>query len=95
MGAACRYCRKKTPGYATLAVDYKALDVGRVHYGMDVIFIKDDKELWLLAVYLKSGCFNIPLNLNHVSAVSDASKKNAKRKPACQKLSKQIKPLEA
>ncbi|WP_281555942.1 endonuclease/exonuclease/phosphatase family protein [Thalassomonas sp. RHCl1] len=85
---------KKSSGYAVKAQEYKALDVGRVRNGMDVTLSKGDKKIQLLAVHLKSGCFDSPLDQASVSAMPSTSKKEAKRKEACEKLSKQISPLE-
>ena len=86
---------KKTTGYAVKAQEYKALDVGRVRNGMDITLSKGDKKFQLLAVHLKSGCFDSPLDKKSVSAMPATSEKETKRKEACEKLSKQITPLES
>jgi len=85
---------KKNQGYSVKAEEYKALDVGRVRHGMDITLSKNDKTLHLLAVHLKSGCFTAPLDVNSVNAMPSTSVKEEKRKEACDKLSRQIEPLE-
>jgi len=86
---------RKSSGYKVISTEYKALDVGRVRYGMDVTLSKGNKQLRLLAVHLKSGCFDKPLDTNSVTLMTETSKRDAKTKNACTKLSKQIKPLES
>ncbi|PKG82254.1 hypothetical protein CXF85_14950 [Colwellia sp. 75C3] len=85
---------KKSSGLKVTAKEYKALDVGKVRHGMDITLTKDDKTLHILAVHLKSGCFTAPLDNDSVEAMPNTSIKEEKRKEACTKLSKQIKPLE-
>jgi len=85
---------KKSQGLTVVAKEYKALDVGKVRHGMDITLTRNDKTLHLLAVHLKSGCFTAPLDINSVKAMPSTSVKEEKRKEACTKLSKQIKPLE-
>ena len=53
---------RKSVGYKVNAIEYKALDVGKVRYGMDVTLTKGSKKLRLLAVHLKSGCFDKALD---------------------------------
>ena len=86
---------KKSSGYKVTSTEYKALDVGRVRYGMDLTLSNGDKQLRLLAVHLKSGCFAKPLDTESVKLMPDSSKRKAKEKRACTKLNKQIIPLEA
>jgi endonuclease/exonuclease/phosphatase family metal-dependent hydrolase len=86
---------KKSKGFTVAATEYKALDVGRVRRGMDVTLTKGDNKFRLLAVHLKSGCFEKSLDDASVNSMSDSSKKAKKSKTACVKLSKQIEPLEA
>lgn len=86
---------KKSNGFAVMAKEYKALDVGRVRHGMDITLSKGEQKLQLLAVHLKSGCFDAPLDASSVNAMPSSSNKEEKRKEACVKLSKQVKPLES
>jgi len=81
---------KKSLGYKVTSTQYKALDVGRVRYGMDLTLTKRNKSLRLLAVHLKSGCFEKALDKKSINTIS-----KEKTKKACTKLNKQIKPLEA
>ncbi|NQY38412.1 MAG: endonuclease/exonuclease/phosphatase family protein [Alteromonadaceae bacterium] len=85
---------RKSKGYSVQASEYKALDVGRVRYGMDVTLTKGSKEIRLLAVHLKSGCFEKKLDSVSVDSMKNASKREKQIKTACIKLSKQLKPLE-
>jgi endonuclease/exonuclease/phosphatase family metal-dependent hydrolase len=85
---------KKSRAFTVKAKEYKALDVGKVRHGMDITLTKNDETLHLLAVHLKSGCFTAPLDSYSVKAMPSTSVKEEKRKEACTKLSKQIKPLE-
>lgn len=85
---------KKSRGLTVAAKEYKALDVGKVRYGMDITLTKNDKTLHLLAVHLKSGCFVAPLDSSTVEAMPSSSVKEEKYKEACTKLSKQVAPLE-
>lgn len=59
--------------------DLETLDVGGVRAGVDITITVAGQHIRLLAVHLKSGCFDGPLD----------------RTAACQKLAKQIPPLEA
>jgi endonuclease/exonuclease/phosphatase family metal-dependent hydrolase len=81
---------RKSSGYKVISTEYKALDVGRVRYGMDLILSKGDKSFRLLAVHLKSGCFERPLDKQSIDTIT-----KEKTKEACTLLSKQMKPLEA
>ncbi len=86
---------RKSTGYHVKATEYKALDVGRVRYGMDVTLTKGNEKLRLLAVHLKSGCFEKSLDKEIVNTMPNESKSAKKKKRACEKLSKQIQPLES
>ena len=85
---------KKSSGLTVVAQEYKALDVGRVRYGMDITLSRNGKTLKLLAVHLKSGCFDDPLDAESVAAMPSATEREIKRKHACTTLNKQIQPLE-
>ncbi|NQY48843.1 MAG: endonuclease/exonuclease/phosphatase family protein [Colwellia sp.] len=85
---------KKSQGFTVEAKEYKALDVGKVRHGMDVTLTRNGKTLHLLAVHLKSGCFTDPLDSNSINAMPSTSDKEVRRKEACEKLSRQIAPLE-
>ncbi len=85
---------KKSAGLTVNAKEYKALDVGKVRHGMDLNLSRNGNTLRLLAVHLKSGCFALPLDKHSVSSMKSTSEKQARKKEACQKLSKQIEPLE-
>ncbi|MCP4988260.1 MAG: hypothetical protein GY928_20100 [Colwellia sp.] len=85
---------KKSQGISVQAKEYKALDIGRVRNGMDVTLTRNGNTVRLLAVHLKSGCFTNPLDGNSVKAMPSKTDKEIRRKEACTKLSKQIKPLE-
>lgn len=86
---------RKSSGYKVTAIEYKALDVGRVRNGMDITLTKGDKKLRLLGVHLKSGCFTQALDAESVAGMSEESKRDKRAKSACEKLSKQMAPLEA
>jgi len=81
---------KKSSGYKVTSTEYKALNVGQVRYGIDLTLTNGDKQLRLLAVHLKSGCFEKALDKQSVAAIG-----KERTKKACTKLTKQIKPLEA
>lgn len=86
---------RKSSGFKVTSREYKALDVGRVRHGMDIMLTKDDKQLRLLGIHLKSGCFDKPLDNLSVNSMPEATERNIKEKDACTILSNQIKPLEA
>jgi endonuclease/exonuclease/phosphatase family metal-dependent hydrolase len=86
---------KKSTGYKVTSTEYKALDVGYVRYGMDITLAKGDEKLRLLAVHLKSGCFEKRLDNQSINSMPDLSKNAKKKKNACVKLSKQLPHLEA
>jgi endonuclease/exonuclease/phosphatase family metal-dependent hydrolase len=85
---------KKSAGLTVVAKEYKALDVGRVRHGMDITLSRNGKELKMLAVHLKSGCFTHALDNNSLDAMKNSTDKEIRRKEACSLLSQQIKPLE-
>jgi endonuclease/exonuclease/phosphatase family metal-dependent hydrolase len=89
------YAVKKSLLYKVESSEYKKLDVGRVRNGMDLTLSKGDKKLRLLAVHLKSGCFDKSLRADALSAMKYESEKESKEKVACYTLSNQIKPLES
>jgi len=62
---------------------------------MDLTLTNGNKQLRLLAVHLKSGCFAKPLDNETVTSMPDSSKRKVKEKRACTKLNKQIEPLES
>ncbi len=84
---------KKSKGFNVKAKEYKELGIGKVRNGMDITLTRDGKTVRLLAVHLKSGCLSKPLDNRSVAAMPSSSYKEIKRKEACTKLSKQIKPL--
>ena len=84
---------KKSTGLTVKAQEYKALDVDNVRHGMDITLSRNGKELKLLAVHLKSGCFNHPLDNNSIRLMANTSTQKIKQKEACSILSKQIEPL--
>lgn len=82
---------KKSSGYKVLFKEDKALGLdGSVRYGVDLTLSKGNKALRLLAVHLKSGCFDAPLDKSSVDAIGDTRKRKS-----CAKLSRQIEPLES
>jgi len=85
---------KKSQGFTVTSKEYTALDIGKVRNGMDITLTRNGKTVRLLAVHLKSGCFVAPLDKRSVNAMPSTSDKEVRRKEACDKLSKQIEPLE-
>ncbi len=85
---------KKSTGLSVQAIEYKNLDVGKVRHGMDLTLSNGDKKLRLLAVHLKSGCFDKKLDKASVKQMHDRSDKDIYKKVACATLSNQISPLE-
>ena len=53
---------KKSSGYQAQAIEYLELDQGLARRGMDVTLTKDGKSVRLLAVHMKSGCFDKALD---------------------------------
>ncbi|NKF51438.1 hypothetical protein G3R49_12810 [Shewanella sp. WXL01] len=84
---------RKSAGLQIDAIEYKALDVGRVRYGMDVTISRGGNEVRLLAVHLKSGCFDKSLEQQAIAAMPNTDEKQQRRKIACEVLSKQVEPL--
>jgi len=85
---------KKSQGFRVTAMEYKALDIGKVRHGMDITLTRNDQTLHVLAVHLKSGCFVAPLDPQSINTMPSTSVKEEKHKEACVKLARQIKPLE-
>ncbi|KGJ87592.1 endonuclease/exonuclease/phosphatase family protein [Colwellia psychrerythraea] len=85
---------KKSQGFNISAKEYKALDIGKVRHGMDVTLTRHNQTIHILAVHLKSGCFVDPLDSDSINTMPNTSVKEEKHKEACDKLSRQIKPLE-
>lgn len=56
---------------------------------------KGDKKLRLLAVHLKSGCLSEHLDPNSLYAMPNSTYREDMKHKACEKLSKQIEPLES
>jgi len=82
---------KKSSGYGVLFQEYKALGLesSSVRYGVDLTLTKEGKTVRLLAVHLKSGCFELPLDQSSLETIS-----NSRDKKSCSKLATQIEPLE-
>ncbi|MBA6338598.1 MULTISPECIES: endonuclease/exonuclease/phosphatase family protein [unclassified Colwellia] len=85
---------KKSAGLTVVAKEYKALNVTRVRHGMDLTLSRDGKQIRLLAVHLKSGCFALPLDSKYLAAMPSSTDKELRLKEACTTLSMQIDPLE-
>jgi endonuclease/exonuclease/phosphatase family metal-dependent hydrolase len=85
---------KKSAGLRVVAKEYKALNVTRVRHGMDVTLSRNGKEIRLLAVHLKSGCFALPLDAKNLALLPSNTDKELRLKEACTTLSMQIEPLE-
>lgn len=86
---------KKNKGYQVKAQEYVELDQGLARRGMDVTISKNGKSVRLLAVHLKSGCFDKALDAKSVASMPDADEKQQYAKTACAELARQAKPLEA
>lgn len=91
VGVAVRKSSKLKPS----AIEYKVLDQGLARRGMDVTLNKNGKQVRLLAVHLKSGCFDKALDSTSVAAMPNTNEKEQYAKTACAELSRQVKPLEA
>jgi exonuclease III len=74
--------------------DYSDLDVGGVRYGMDLTVSRNNKSIRLLAVHLKSGCFESPLDDISIANMPTTSVYEQDLKNACSKLAQQKAPLE-
>jgi endonuclease/exonuclease/phosphatase family metal-dependent hydrolase len=86
---------RKSTGFKVTSTEYQALDVGRVRYGMDITLTDGDNKFRVLAVHLKSGCFEKPLDSSSIDNMLNTSKNDQREKRACLKLAKQIEPLES
>ena len=76
------------------AVEYTNLDVGSVRYGMDLTISRNNKFIRLLAVHLKSGCFELPLDATSIANMPATTTTEQDLKNACTKLANQKAPLE-
>ena len=85
---------KKSSGYSVKAKEYLVLDQGLARRGMDVTLTKAGKSIRLLAVHLKSGCFDKALDQTSIAKMKNKTKKDEYAKIACGELARQIKPLE-
>jgi len=85
---------KKSSGLTVKAQEYRDLDMGKTRYGMDLTLSKNGKDLRLLAVHLKSGCFTHKLDKISVKKIKLRSRKDKYKKIACATLSNQTWPLE-
>lgn len=83
---------------AGLTVDnfaqYTDLDVGGVRYGVDITLSRNNKAIRLLAVHLKSGCFELPLDATSIANMPATTTAEQDLKNACGKLANQKAPLE-
>ncbi len=86
---------RKTSGYKASAIEYVELDQGLARRGMDVTLTKGDKSLRLLAVHMKSGCFDKALDQVSIAKMPSSNDKEVYAKTACAELAKQAIPLEA
>ena len=86
---------KKSSGYQAQAIEYLELDQGLARRGMDVTLTKDGKSVRLLAVHMKSGCFDKALDQASIEKMPNTNEKEAYAKTACAELAKQAVPLEA
>jgi len=80
---------RKNTGLVVKAQEYRALDVGKSRYGMDITLSKGKDQLRLLAVHLKSGCFEEKLDKRSIKRMKVRSKETRKKKVACISLSNQ------
>jgi endonuclease/exonuclease/phosphatase family metal-dependent hydrolase len=86
---------RKSSGYKTSAVEYRELDQGLARRGMDVTLTKNGKSVRLLAVHMKSGCFDKALDQASIAKMPNSNEKEQYAKIACAELAKQARPLEA
>ncbi|MGB1261828.1 MAG: endonuclease/exonuclease/phosphatase family protein [Cognaticolwellia sp.] len=86
---------RKSSGYKANAVEYVELDQGLARRGMDVTLTKNGNSVRLLAVHMKSGCFDKALDQVSIAKMPNSNKKEQYAKIACAELAKQAKPLEA
>jgi endonuclease/exonuclease/phosphatase family metal-dependent hydrolase len=85
---------KKSAQLTVLVDEYKALDVKDVRYGLTVNLTRNGKELTLLALHLKSGCFEYSLAKASIEVMPTGNSKAKKKKLACTLLASQKKVLE-
>jgi len=86
---------RKSSGYKAKGIEYLELDQGLARRGMDVTLTKGDKSLRLLAVHMKSGCFDKALDQASIAKMPNTNEKEEYAKTACAELAKQAIPLEA
>jgi endonuclease/exonuclease/phosphatase family metal-dependent hydrolase len=86
---------RKSSGYKATAVEYRELDQGLARRGMDVTLTKNGKSVRLLAVHMKSGCFDKALDQTSIASMPNTNEKELYAKTACAELAKQAIPLEA
>lgn len=86
---------RKSSGYKATAVEYRELDQGLARRGMDVTLTKNGKSVRLLAVHMKSGCFDKALDQTSIASMPNTNEKEVYAKTACAELAKQAIPLEA
>ena len=85
---------KKSAQLTVLIEEYKALDVNDVRYGLTVNLTRNGKQLTLLALHLKSGCFEYSLAKSSIDVMPWGNSKATKKKLACTLLASQKKVLE-
>ena len=85
---------KKSANLSVLVDEYTALNVQDVRYGLTVHLSRNNKQLTLLALHLKSGCFEHSLAKASIDALPSGSYKADKKKLACTQLALQKKVLE-
>ena len=85
---------KKSAQLTVLIDEYKALDVNDVRYGLTVNLTRNGKQLTLLALHLKSGCFEYSLAKFSIDTMPSSNSKAEKKKLACTLLASQKKVLE-
>jgi endonuclease/exonuclease/phosphatase family metal-dependent hydrolase len=86
---------RKSSGYKAEGIEYLELDQGLARRGMDVTLTREGKSVRLLAVHMKSGCFDNALDQASIAKMPNTNKKEEYAKIACAELAKQAKPLEA
>jgi exonuclease III len=85
---------KKSIQLTVLVDEYKALDVNDVRYGLTVNLTRDGNKLTLLALHLKSGCFEYSLAKFSIDNMPTNNSKAKNKKLACTLLASQKKVLE-
>ena len=86
---------RKNSGYKAQAIEYVELDQGLARRGMDVTLTKNGKSVRLLAVHMKSGCFDKALDQASIAKMPASNEKEQYAKIACAELAKQAVKLEA